>query len=197
MAMAAMAAMATMRRFLVSSLLVLGGCVPLLPHDYFRPSAAEGTSPRNHCWKTFENLVVRRGPGDVTIHVVEPGGGRAFVAVMFELPEGHRARVERADFEMVGASGVHRRVAFDGVAPDERIDGTRLPIDRTLEGSTWRSGSTAIPRNYWLYAPIDVAGREDFTVALPAIAFDGVREPLPVVRFTRTTEVQPIAPLQC
>jgi hypothetical protein len=70
-------------------------------------------------------------------------------------------------------------------------------IDRVLDGETYRAGATPVVRNYWSYAPIDLADREDFTVALPAVEFDGAREPLPVVRFTRTTDVQWIAPLQC
>jgi hypothetical protein len=182
---------------IVFALVCVAGCVPLLPHNYYRPTASEGSNPRNHCWKTYEEIRFTEGANQLAVRIVRPDSARAFVEVALQLPAGHRARVARADFAMIDAGGVQRTLRFDGIAPTQMVDGARLPISDRMEGHTYATSPALIARNYWLYAPLELKDQETFTIRLPTIDLDDVPTTLPEIRFTRTIEVQPLAPLQC
>jgi hypothetical protein len=182
---------------LVFALICLAGCVPLLPHSYYRPTASEGSNPRNRCWKTYEEIRFVEDANEIAVRIVRPDHARAYIEVALQLPASHHARVARADFAMIDAGDVQRTLRFDGIAPTQMVDGARLPIAERMEGHTFATSPALIARNYWLYAPLELDDQQAFAIRLPTIELDDVPTTSPEIRFTRTIEVQPLAPLQC
>jgi len=169
--------------------------VPVLAHRYYEPKASEGTTPRNHCWRTFETIVMRRGPIEFTTKIV-PYGDARHVEVQVAVPAGHRVAVDGNAIAVFDTDGArHPSMPIRGIgsiqSPAARVRDLRSPmVGETLV-------QIGAPRNFWLYAPFDADGLDRFSLVMPAFVIDGMQTELPPIDFTRTRRWQFFAPLQC
>lgn len=174
------------------------GCVPLWPHRYYEPVANEGETVRDRCWRTPERLVLRRGAVDIRVAVVRRDETR-YVETSIGVPEGHRVQVGGSAVAIVDADDASRRILsrLPGVSPADTPSAHPLPIGTMLEGQRFGSTDRGTMRRYWLYAPVDVAGRQRFSVVLPPLSIDGATQDLPPIDFVRSLRWQFFAPLWC
>ena len=170
------------------------GCVPIIAHRYYEPSASEGATPRNRCWKTFETIVIRRDAIQFTTKIV-PYGDARHVEIAVAIPAGHRVSLDGKAIAVFDAEGNrHPSMTIAGVGLIQSPAARARDIRTTMVGETL-VGETS--RNFWLYAPFDADGLERFSLVLPTFVIDGAPTELPPIDFKRTRRWQFLAPLQC
>jgi len=175
---------------LVGLALLLGACVPLLPHWYFEPEAAGGRIVANVCWKTPDHIAFDREPAVVTVSLEDDGPRNLVVRVaMFE---GHRAEVLPGPIAVRSVSGTSE-AHFEGLSRG----GNRIlaldPVGLLV--------SQAMPHGFrhtfWLIAAVEASRDGPVDITLPPIKVDEQVLVLPPIHFTPASTIQFLAPIQC
>jgi hypothetical protein len=164
---------------------LLAGCVPLLPHSYYRPVAEGGRIVVNPCWGTPSRVQFDAGELTVTVSVMRPRRGADWnFEMQLDVPEGTTVEL------------VSRRLGDVTIGRLSRVGDPELPMEPLgpMVGGKLPGGGTR--KHFWLYAPVD-EDEEIIRVAPASLLVNGKLAMLPEIRFHRETHVQVMAPLQC
>jgi hypothetical protein len=173
---------------------LLGACVPVLPHRYAMPEADGGTTLANKCWGTKETIRFEREGVGVEVRLTKEGDASWMLEVRFDVPAGKTVKLigtdtriyssKRKDIIRVNFTGMSRN-GNPALAPIETMVGGQQPL------------IPASPMHFWIFAPVTDYETDGALFALPPFTVNGIVVELPTVRFTRKTDLQVAAPLQC
>lgn len=175
-----------MRRLAFWAAWLLAGCVPVLPHAYFRPEAEGGKIVVNRCWGTPSRVQFDVGEVTLTASVMQPRRGADWsFELQVDVPEGTTVEL------------VSRHLGDVTMARLSRNGNPELPMEPLgpMVGGKLANGA-GTRKHFWLYAEVEDDAQR-IRVAPASLLINGKLMTLPEIRFLRETHVQLTAPLQC
>ncbi|MSP95311.1 MAG: hypothetical protein EXR00_08570 [Alphaproteobacteria bacterium] len=128
--------------------------------------------------------------------LIDQGNDRWLLEVQFDIPEGKRVELARQDVALItDANDAPRRINYSGMGLTGNPALPLVAIAPMVGG--YNLGNPAFVKHYWLYAPVDAAGADSLRIALSPFAINDRMQTLPEIRFSRVTDVQLVAPIQC
>ena len=205
--------MRALSAFLVTGLLVVGGCAPL-PVTFYVGDSGVGRLSYNSCslGAVPEGLVVERG-GIEVLADIRPRGDNEVVQLRFDIGHGHQVRLASREITAdprdgsVPRSGVIEAIdLFDRADPDgwkenaARRAGLRAPgilmDDSQLPPLATGPRPALTVRHYWGASTVAAGHANVLWLQLPALDVDGGLVVFPPIRFERHTRVL-VAPVNC
>ena len=199
--------------FLVTGLLVVGGCAPL-PVTFYLGDNGVGRLSYNSCslGAVPEGLVVGRGGVEVLADI-RPRGENEVVQLRFDIGHGHQVRLASREITADPRDGSVPRTGmiealdvFDRADPGgwkenaARRAGLRDPgtlmDDSQLPPLATGPRPVANVRHYWVASAVATGHANVLWLQLPALDVDGGLVVFPPIRFERHISVL-VAPLNC
>jgi hypothetical protein len=199
--------------FLLTGLLVVGGCAPL-PVTFYVGDTSVGRLSYNSCslGAVPEGLVVERGGVEVLADI-RPRGDNEVVQLRFDIGHGHQVRLAAREITADPRDGSVPRTGmieaidlFDGADPDgwkenaDRRAGLRDPgtlmDDSPLPPLATGPRPVLTVRHYWVASALATGHANVLWLQLPALDVDGALVVFPPIRFERHTRVL-AAPVNC
>jgi hypothetical protein len=180
----------------VTIAVVSAGCVPVLPHSYFRPEAEGGELLTNACWGMRNKIRFRFGAVATSVGIVTRKDRQRILEWDFEVPEGTTVSLTDTRLQVfAGSDAVPTYVPFSGMNGSGNPE---LPLETIgpMVGEDF-PGTPHYHRHYWLYASLDAVDAPRFSINLPVFTVDGALAAISSIRFTPETRTQFLAPIQC
>ena len=199
--------------FLVTGLLVVGGCAPL-PVTFYVGDSGVGRLSYDSCslGAVPKGLVVERGGVEVVADI-RPRGNDEVVQLRFDIGHGHQARLASREITVDPRDGsVPRTGTIEAIDLFERADpdgwkgnaarraGLRDPgtlmDDSQLPPLATGPRPALTVRHYWVASAVAAGHAEVLWLQLPALDVDGGLVVFPPIRFERHTRVL-VASVNC
>lgn len=199
--------------FILATLVLLGGCVPL-PVTFYTADASQGRLSYNGCSLGVvpEGLLVARSGIEVLVDI-RAQGDSAVVHLRYDIGHGHRVRLASREIAVDPRDGSGPRVGvIEAIDVSDRADpdgwkdnparraGLRPPDilmdDAQLPPLPTGPRPYMSIRHYWAAARVPTGHADTLWLQLPDLTVDGASVVFTPIRFDRHSRVA-LAPLNC